>query len=158
MYIETNEIISACRISIAFWGILTGEKQDWQNPGKCVMSWIIATSLGQEMTVLPRELHEKYEQCTKLSSDAEQILSGVDVAAIALFKRYNALGFEVKSLRQQLESFVINVEKYRVEANHSAKGAWINEVDNRHTLIALAGVFNNLEDQLTRQEKRVEKK
>jgi hypothetical protein len=54
MYLETNTIIFNCRIPVVFWEMMTGEKEDWRNPGKVVQSYIIATSLYQEMTVIPK--------------------------------------------------------------------------------------------------------
>lgn len=156
MYLETNEIISACRLPISYWEIATGETEVWKNPGKCVMSWLIATCLDQDMTVLPKELREKYDQCVNFSSNIALILSLLEAAVEKLVWRIEDLGFEATGLKQQTESLFGSIDELRSKA--VSDSAFITKPMNRHKLITLANVYLNVEDQLTHQEKRIDKK
>jgi hypothetical protein len=156
MYLETNEIISTCRISLAFWEMLTGKSEVWENPGKCVMSWLVANALDQEMIVLPQELQSKYDQCEGFSSSAIFILKGLDSCADKLVRRCESLGFKVTKLELQIESLFAGIEVVRDEAE--AEGNFMLQAMNRHKLITLAGVYQKIDEQLTSQDNIIEKK
>ena len=162
MYLETNTIIFNCRIPVVFWELMTGEKADWQNPGKSVQSYIIARAFNQEMTVIPKELESRYQQCVEMTADLLEVLQNVDAKRVQLLTRYRELGFVVPSLGNQLDSLQASISSMITRAIESKEAgeleAFSQQSRNRDKLIAMAGVYYNLEDQLTHQEKRIEKK
>jgi hypothetical protein len=162
MYLETNTIIFNCRIPVVFWEMMTGEKEDWRNPGKVVQSYIIATALYQEMTVIPKDLAERYDSCVELSKDLLKILQILDIKRLGLIGRYRGLGFAVPTLGSQLDSLQASVAAQIQRAlemrSRGELEAYSADPRNRHQLISIAHVYYNLEDQITHQEKRIEKK
>jgi hypothetical protein len=70
---DTNMLLSHARLPFHFWASLNPDEDPKDNPGTSILSWIVAKSLMQETTALPKVLNENYKKTLDFSSQRNRV-------------------------------------------------------------------------------------
>lgn len=157
----TNQLIWEARLPVVLWKFVHGAHQDYQNPGKSLLSWVIANVMSYEETMVPLQLKPKLEACVSFSRDFTGITQALDRYVDMLLQRYESVnGPKPSSLRGHIEALAGNVEKliadakrvYEIDGKPSSE--FLLDSVQRQYLINLANVIEGVEDQIMAYEKR----
>ena len=69
---DTNMLLSHARLPYHFWSALNPDKDSKDNPGVSIISWIVAKTLTQESSELPKYLSENFKKILEFSNQREK--------------------------------------------------------------------------------------